>query len=750
MPSPEFYDTRIAALEAARKRARDPDVINRAARASLFFDDDAMIEYLASQRFPNDPSAAMRYEMRDGEIVFQDDEGNLVPEFDFGEDGSLVGEYLVPNLAPAVTFAADLTGGMMGAKRGFEAGANLVRSSGIKNPWAAGAIMLGSAAAGGFGGTAAAGGLARGGRELMIDQFYNLPPEEAAAAYRDLLVSSGFSAIPFGAGPTRAVVQKFTGKEDALRYLLNLRGSTDEVIREAQEKFGIQLTPAEATDFVTKAANIQFFLSRQPQIAKIRNFYDSRAGRIREAVEVFSDKMGSGMMAYGDVNRRLRDTANAAMEELAKRRKTRAGRLYDSLRGEGGEELYQIDIKPIMQKVNQRLKDPKLDPGMESALRSFQRLLVDRANRPITGLMALHDRRKASIQNLIKENLGTEQGNVLIGLRDDMTLLMDEAAPEYRLARRGYDPTKPNLQVTERSAVGKIANLVNDKQTANALKTLFDPNVSVQSVRNARRVLQAQDPQAWKDIKGMYIKTRMDDFWRASGEQGLPQFQQFFASPRTRAMMEEMLEPAEFQNFSRLIEIIGKAQSIPRSGSPTQQLLALEERLAKEGKGLGASTVETLLAALRLPGRLLSGQVGDDLVRNISMKQADAYMDKLTDVLLGESGEEVIDQAYRYFMPLEFGAKQGLMRGGIEAEEALTEPRDRAYMPTEGQFQAIEEQRARDDQYLQDLLQQQPQSMAPMAPMPQGFNPAMSPSILPNPEDRELAARLQGGILGLG
>jgi len=747
MPSPEFYDTRIAALEAARKRARDPDVINRAIRASLFFNDDAMIEYLASQRFPNDPSAAMRYEMRDGEIVYQDDEGNFVPEFDFGEDGSLVGEYLVPNLVPAVTFAADVAGGMAGATKGFNTGAELARRMGIKNPWAISAITLASAALGGFGGTAAAGGLARGGRELMIDQFYNLPPEEAAAAYRDLLVSSGFSAIPFGAGPTRAVVQKFTGKEDALRYLLNLRASTDEVIREAQQKFGIQLTPAEAATGMTKAANIQFFLSRQPQIAKIRNFYDGRAARIREAVEVFADKMGSGMQAYGDINRRLRDTANAAMEELAKRRKTRAGRIYDSLRGEGGEELYQIDIKPIMQKINQRLKDPKLDPGMESALRSFQRLLVDRANRPITGLMALHDRRKASIQNLIKENLGTEQGNVLIGLRDDMTALMDEAAPEYRLARRVYDPTKPNLQVTERSAVGRIANLVNDKQTANALKMLFDPNVSVQSIRNARRVLQAQDPQAWKDIKGMYIKTRMDDFWRASGEQGVPQFQQFFASPRTRAMMEEMLEPAEFQSFSRLIEIIGKAQSIQRSGSPTQQLLALEERLAKEGKGLGASTIETLLAALRLPGRILSGQVGDDLVRNISMKQADAYMDKLTDVLLGESGEEVIDQAYRYFMPLEFGAKQSLMRGGIEAEEALTEPRERAYMPTEGQFQAIEEQRARDDQYLQSLLQQQPQSMAPM---PRGFNPAMSPTILPNPEDRELAARLQGGILGLG
>jgi len=747
MPSVDFYEPRIRALEAARQRARDPDVVNRAARASLFFDDDAMIEYLASQRFPNDPSAALRYEFADGEIVYRDDQGNLVPEFDFGEDASLVSEYLVPNLAPAVTFAADLAGGMAGATRGFSTGVELARKIGVKNPWAISALTLGSAALGGAGGTAVAGGAARGGRELMIDQFYNLPPEEAAAAYRDLMVSAGFSAIPFGAGPTRAVVQKFSGKEDALRYLLNLRASTDEVIQEAQQKFGIQLTPAEASDVASKASNIQFFLSRQPQIEKLRRFYDNRASRIREAVEVFSDNIGSGMQRFGDINRVIRDTANDAMAELAKRRKTRAGRLYDSLRGEGGEELYQIDIKPIMQKVTERLKDPKIDPGMESALRSFQRLLVDRANRPITGLMALHDRRKASIQNLIKDNLGTEQGNVLIGLRDDMTALMDEAAPEYRLARRVYDPTKPNLQATERSAIGKLANLVTDKQTANALKELFNPNVSVQSIRNARRVLQAQDPQAWKDVKGMYIKTRLDDFWRASGEQGLPQFQQFFASPRTRAMMEEMLEPEEFQNFSRLIEIIGKAQSVQRSGSPTQQLLALEQRLAQEGKGLGASTLETLLAAIRLPGRLLSGQVGDDLVRNISLKQADAYMDKLTDVLLGENGEEVIDQAYRYFMPLEFGTKQAILRGGVEAEETLTEPRSRMYSPTEGQFQDIQQQE-RDLQLLEQL--RQPQTMAPPAPMPPSFNPAMSPTILPNPEDRELAARLQGGILGLG
>jgi hypothetical protein len=518
-------------------------------------------------------------------------------------------------------------------------------------------------------------------------------------------------------------------------------------MREAQQKFGIQLTPAEASDVASKASNIQFFLSRQPQIEKLRRFYDNRASRIREAVEVFSDGIGSGMQRFGDINRVIRETANDAMSELAKRRKDRAGRIYNGLRDEAGDDVYQIDTSPIVQKINERLANPNIDPDMEGALKAFRATLFNRDGQRLTGLMDIHDRRKAGMQNLIKDNLGTEQGNVLIGLRDDLTALMDEVAPDYRLARRVYDPTKPNLQATERSAIGKLANLVTDKQTANALKELFNPNVSVQSVRNARRVLQAQDPQAWKDVKGMYIKTRLDDFWRASGEQGIPQFQQFFASPRTRAMMEEMLEPEEFQNFSRLIEIIGKAQSVQRSGSPTQQLIALEQRLAEEGKGLGASTLETLLAAIRLPGRLLSGQVGDDLVRNISLKQADAYMDKLTDVLLGENGEEVIDQAYRYFMPLEFGAKQGILRGGMEAEETLTEPRSRMYMPTERQFQDIQQQE-RDLQLLEQL--RQPQTMAPPAPMPQGFNPAMSPTILPNPEDRELAARLQGGILGLG
>ena len=79
------------------------------------------------------------------------------------------------------------------------------------------------------------------------------------------------STIPFGAGPTRKIINKFTGKEDSLNYLLNLRKGESEIIDEAR-KLGFELTPAEASAIGTRARSIQFFLNRQADTEKIFNF----------------------------------------------------------------------------------------------------------------------------------------------------------------------------------------------------------------------------------------------------------------------------------------------------------------------------------------------------------------------------------------------------------------------------------------------------------------------------------------------
>ena len=717
------------------------------ARGNLFFSDDAMIEYFASEKFPDDPSAVARFRFKDGELIYTDLDGSTKQVFQPGEDVGWFENYMFPNIVPATTLAADITGGMAGASYGFKKGVE--KSANIKNPYAKLATILSMTAAGGFGGNLLIGGAARTGREALIDMFYNLPPEEIDAAFKDLLVSSGFSAIPFGAGPTRNVVNKFIGKEDSLRYLMNLKRSNQEIIDEAAQ-MGIQLTAAEAADIGTRAVGIQYFLSRQPQIESVRKFYDSRASKAREAIEALADSFGSQVQQFGDINARVAAAGKKAIEELAKRRKARATKLYNSIRE--APEPVLVDTTPILSKIDQQLANPELDPDVTQTLQSFRDLLFDANGNKIENMMALHDRRAGSIENLIKANIGTDQGSRLISLREDLTSLFDAADDTYRLARRVYDPTKPALQLVERSVIGKLSKVMTDKATSRAVLDLFDPNVSIQSIRNAKRVLRAVDPEAFKDAKKFFVTNKLDELMRQSIDQGLPQFQQFFAKSKTNRMMQEMLEPEEYQSFSRMIEILGKAMSVPKGGSQTQPLQSIEKMLADDTSGLGMKTSRFLLSALRLPGRLIQGTVGDDLLRSIAMKQADAYYKELADALFDPEAAINIERAYQYFAPLEFATKQAVTRGVSEGVDALTQE-DEPYQPTSEQLDKMIEQQIE----MNERSLQNPQSslnldlfepLPPTPATPMGDPSLLGPSVLPRAADREIAAR-RSGIAGL-
>ena len=257
-------DKDIQEINRINVKQQQVDQINdkymmRKTRANLFMNQDTMIDYLASERFPDNPNASFKYKTNDqGDLLYWDDStGNWQKEFPNLADYGLMGDKIVPNLVPATTFISDVAGGIVGAKKGFEKGLKKA-ATGPKNPWAVAATIFGYTAVGGVAGNLAVGGTNRYTRELIIDQFYNAPPEEMAAAIKDLGISSAFSAIPFGMGPTRKVVNKFLGRDDLLKMLVNLRTSTDEIIKESK-KFGIELTPAEAGEIANKGIGIQHF-----------------------------------------------------------------------------------------------------------------------------------------------------------------------------------------------------------------------------------------------------------------------------------------------------------------------------------------------------------------------------------------------------------------------------------------------------------------------------------------------------------
>ncbi len=741
------YDAQIESLRNLANKQQDleTDYVTKKTRANMFFDDDAKIDYLASLRFPDDPLASYRYQFKDGELVYRNDDGTLEKEFVSPTDVGVFGEYVTPNLVPATTFMADVVGGIEGAKRGFQRGLTQAVASPAKHPLAQLGIVLGNTAMGGFAGNVVVGGVARGGRELMIDQFYNMPPEELVAAGKDLLISSGFSAIPFGVGKTRQVFNKFVGRKDALQRIMNLRLNQADTIAEAK-KLGIDLTPAEADVLATKAQNIQYFLTRQPESDKIYNFYNSRASQVREAIEVFASEIGSGK--GGDIGRRVQEASKKAIDELAKRRKVREGKIYDTIKN--SDEPFQINTNEIIEKINTKLTDPKLDPNEVEAITKFKDLLFDANGEVITDLMAIHGRRAGSINDLITNTGGYAQ-KVIINLKDDMTALMDEATPLYNLARRVYDPSRGPLQLVEKSAIGRMSKLIRDEQSAKALQTFFNPNVSAQSLRNSKRILQAVDPVVFQDVKKEFLLQQLDKVTKeALLEKGLPQFKNYFLQGNTKKMMGEILEPEEFDNFYKLVDIMNKSFSVAKSGSPTKPLMIMEKELVDEAQGLGSKSLGLLLSAIRLPGRLVTGTFGDDVMKRIAMTQADTYYRALTDALFDPDAVNTINKAYDYFAPLEYGIKQTMTRGGAEAVEGVTEPQEQPY---EGQaFEREVERRDNLSSQLDSALQSFQPSNIPLVPPATAVRPQdmLSETILPNPKDRELAERLAMRSSGIG
>ena len=749
----------------------------RKAKSYLFFDDDVRIDFLASERFPNDPRGSEKYVNINGELYFEDPRGEKVfnnkkytREFPDNESVGFFADKIVPNLAPAATFAADVGGGMAGARFGFKkgladlaTGANPLAKVAQKNPYASGAYLLGTTAIGGFGGNLAAGAVPRTARELAIDQFYSLPAEETAAASRDLMISSSFSLIPFGQGSvgTGNVVSLFRKDPDTLTYLMNLRKDADTVMQEAK-KFGFDLTPAQAKNINKRAANIQYYLSQQPDNRAIMEFYDSQASQISEAINVFADSIGSQTGRVGDVNQRIVDTSKEVMEELTRRRKARATKIYNSLKNTP-DGIEVGGMQGVIDLIDSKIAGEVLDgsgnlirviepaPSTVKNLEKFKKIFYKEDGTLVTDLMELDARRTSEMKALAfkLQGKGTGDAGQIYGIMDNMTALMDEAHPDYALARRVYDPNKPALQIIERSAIGRFGKIMTDKQTANAMKELFNPNVSVKSLQNSKRILQTADPELFKDIKKQYLVDVYDRFYRAQDlQKGMPQLQKHFMQEKNRKMMQIMLEPEEFKNFYKMNELMGMAFSISPGGSQTQPLTEMASKMLNEALSGNIKAVNLGQLIINTPGKIVSGRLGDDMINRISKEQQYKYQEVLTDILLADpDAGNTLDEVYRFFSTNDFIAKQTGLRGGVEGYQSITEPSVQEF-----QSEDIRNQEPTDfDQYLQDIENISPDSgamniPAPSAPTDLSPPQMLSPTILPDEKDREIAMRRVGGL----
>lgn len=854
-------------LAELKKREREKQSgFTRAVIASLSNDEAARAEYLREQRFPNNPDVVY-YMDEDGDYAYVDPTTGK-PTKEFKQYFDWVDAYDVyGKIVPAIQMSAEVVGGMLGLGSGYAGRFKIPYiDEALKSPIKG----RGGAAIGGAGYTGLFGGAAYGGRQLLSEVLGG-PDLNPDVLREDLLYSGLFGGVPLGVSKQAKLINKFDYKDgaDDLALIMKYAQDTDNQAarKYAKDNFGIDLTVAEI-DFgkpQSRLVALQRYLQRGPSGSKITDYYEVRHTQINEAIDTYLSELQSGKHVTGkktagitgaaemDPVQAIKDISEGVINELASKRSARYGVLlkeamekthkyfvdkkgnqiplekqneYDDLllgasdqernaflRQNGLKEVdmaVQVDVSPIIQKLEAEIADPNIGPARKSMLEKIQKLFYDKDGNLRNTIQSLDEIRKIDLKNLgTKNNANGEfvKGAIPFSYAEDLNLLMKEAVPEYARAARIYDPTKPHLQVLEKSIVGVLSKVIgDDTKIAKTLQRVFQGNASPREVTALRRFVQTKDPQAFQNLKHMFLSDelasaanfpqfikkvgfgnldpryvealRARDLARENYQKTVAEFgtnaQQTSLAGRAlknandnldvaqkyldnrKKVYQALLEPEEFDVFVNLMDTVQKASFITRAtDSATQPNQRMREAFVENSRGMAGKGFDVALSILDI--------LNLKSARNAYKNRVGDELESLTvDIMLSSpEGLKNVAEGIDLVRPYIYAAAQGAFRTtkeGVSAEspEEVTEQilERQAETQNEQRVQDLEEELQRRKNLgtqLDQALQSFQPSNIPLVPPATAVTPEsmLSETILPNPKDREILERRMRGT-GIG
>ena len=304
--------------------------------------------------------------------------------------------------------------------------------------------------------------------------------------------------------------------------------------------------------------------------------------------------------------------------------------------------------------------------------------------------------------------------------------------------------------------------------------------------------------QAWQNLKGAWLRTQWDDaisgttnplgapnkFLRSIGignvKQAFPRMNPSgnltvnelkilapeIAESKARGtkakLLEAILEPDELKNFIDITDTMQTMNWIALQGSPdTQPFQSISKLLGFESAALSTKGKSFIYGLMNASGRTITGNLGKESIEVSARTQQDLYEDILIDALIDPNRSKELSQYFLKTNPWSFWATQTVARGGVEGlNEATTSVEERKAL-------IKEEQQEYADKLLLEEFEKQQQEKENLqgsinnfqVPTVGGdiFTPnktlppqqMLSPTVLPNEDDREIALRQQMGIAGL-
>jgi hypothetical protein len=821
--------------------------------ASLSNDDEARADYLREKRFPQNPNVVY-FTDEENDMAYVDPNTNEIKK-EFYDYTDWVDSYdIFGKIVPGIQLAAEVVGGAIGLAQGY-------RNAPFKPSKAAGRAGAGIV---GVAGTGLGGDLVYGARDIL-SRLVDGPEMNYEKLREDLMYSGLFGGVPLGIGKNASLIRKFdySGGSDDLSMLLQLAQDTDAqaAAQWYKEKTGVDILASEVNYALKDPIRLQRYIQNQNSGSKLRNFYETRNLQIEDTIDSYLDVLQKGTYVTGRASEKITGVADAnpsitvrnisedVIKEMASKRKARFLRELEVAKGETDlyirkesgemlpmqeqvqikelldnmtpqersaylrqqgyketEELLKIDTSPVIKKLDDMINDADSSAVRIKTAKDIKKLFYNADGTPKDTVGSLHGLKAEDLGNIVSEagpKGSTSQNAIASDIKETLNLLIKEYSPSYSRATTAYNPEKNHLQILEKGVVGVLGKLVgDDMKLAKTVQRMFKGQASEREVRAFRRLVQTKDPQAFQNLKHMFLSDELanagsflqftkkvgfgnldpryinaqrakdfalDDYTKALNEFGQNSQQAKVAGSKLRVVKESfkeaekyldqrkrvyksLLSEEEFDAFVLLNDTIQRASFVAKqSDSMTQPFSRQREAIVESGVGMlgrGADFAIKVLDFVNLKN-------SRSAYKN---KIADETESQMIDLLLNPASLDEVVEGLQVVRPYVYATAQGAFRtpsgsgesslGDIE-EETIEGQVDQA----KRRLQELQSQK-RDNlnSQLDSALQGFQPSNIPLVPPANAIRPQdmINETILPNPKDRELAERQMMRSSGIG
>jgi hypothetical protein len=390
-------------------------------------------------------------------------------------------------------------------------------------------------------------------------------PEEVALA-------GGLGAAAEVVAPAaRAITQPIRQARQARQVGAPL-GEVDPAVLQAQqaaEATGIQPFEAQAT-LVPARLQEQAFVSELPAGSKVaREALLKQNEQAAQAVDDILDLIAPPT-ALETGPERFRSAAIKAKEALKISREEKASPIYR----QAFKDKSTIDLEDLPSIIDDKIADFP-ESGEVSNLLKKTRKFIGGGEKNVKQLHLA----KVEIDQIIEKTGEGSVGNItkaeLIEIQNRLLRIMDAQNPSYFAARKEFERLSPAVENFKQSTLGKIAKF-NEPQLKTISKQIFDPaETNPAIIRNSRKVIEKQDPQAWREIMRTELERRLGVV-KADLESGVTienipgqLSRAIFGNEKQRKVLFQGSPQDVVKNLRYLETALGRAKLGRPGGSPT-------------------------------------------------------------------------------------------------------------------------------------------------------------------------------------